>query len=1298
MSGNPTQLQKIRHAPSASLAWHWIASLLIRSLTCLSRFCFCPRDTMAALAALLMRLPDTVLEQFRDAQAWLRQRGDMDHLLDIPASNSNFPFDPRSMYGTEGSVENSAFNGYPAVNFDEIRSATPSSCYSYHTYDDYQSSNYSGPSSEFDYLSASGVSTPYSGLDLFGDNFSEPNLDWDRSLAALFNSAETSALGSGANVSFLPPDNLSFAVLPSGFTNADPSFAPVLDPTAAAAGSDASFFPQNAAPSHLRAPDPATFLSPPQENFKFEDGNLRLMTQEEIDAAGEAWQWVRSDTVWLDKDVSSDVYIPTHPFSVTKNLKVGRIERVHGIPSQFPVPRLPTAYLVDFSSSRDTYKDDDGDMINLDKILKDKRLNQGSGIQDKAICYVNTVKGMKCTAKNASGGACGGYQVLKEAVKARAPKRPKILLCMQQPFEFVEEPFRNPDSSRCRREFMYPPFPGRIDRRCRIIGSGSGKKGKCECPFPHTKDGKSHVATMRKLSCEAGTTFLVPLDEENIPLVVVVPKPFRPHTHPPPPDTKVPTHVKLLYEQAIRAFGISIATVNKVEQAASTIQIMGAAPGLVHPSLLHAPTKQAIISALKRREPGGDKSGWEADQEKDPRERYMHSFDFLPGRSPPSAVITTFENILLECVHYVRSLDQDTTFKRMKAGLLNEYELTAFFTPLNRLFTFGRIYMDAKDADAFEFVWDKIDEAFYGTTGKHLAFKAWDPDGWLVTVSGDMEAAPWIGMARSFIKRMDSDKRPTVDEFLPKVLRICRRHALEGLRHSVKPHVDEDQWTRFEGILSLKTRDEANEFSNWVFSLDIKPITAWWNHKLNHKWILPGLLECLSGLSHEDWLTTPFTSNGNETQHHWTNSQTGIGLPARECILRAAKADHAVGEQFQASLASGIMANNRNELSHRTTRNAKRHTSTMEKAKRANAGNNKIKELKAELAILIAESKASLFFRIFHVSEQIADEFLGCSKDAAGRTKAPKKKTADERELDGIQMTSPEASLDAANDAMVISLDDADLGVPSVNPISPSAPSPASPHPAPPTSLSTRRSSRKRGASKTHDDAPAPKSKKTEAATALGASNSAKKCVKRKPKSWSVRHTDDKIYTSFEFLAQFPQEYRAFLNSVAVHCIHVPNGTLLFGSSSALARLNPSQIASQMSSLTRNAQIKPGSPPLCMADTFRFYCGPQTKVKSEGIETMARELSVSGLAGLASRTTLGVLGDATSSIASVQHEGLFWDVSDFMKASRHVAVSGFREPLCIQIVVDPRDSNGIASNTVQLRRPIVRSKNKMKWC
>ncbi|KAJ7266672.1 hypothetical protein C8J57DRAFT_1229234 [Mycena rebaudengoi] len=116
----------------------------------------------------------------------------------------------------------------------------------------------------------------------------------------------------------------------------------------------------------------SAFPPPPQESFKFDDDNLRLMTQEEMDAAGEAWQWVPSDTIWLDKDVSSDVYIPLQPFPVTKNFKVVQIKRIHGIPSQFLVPRVPTVYIVDFSSVQDTYKDEDGKMRNLDKILKDK--------------------------------------------------------------------------------------------------------------------------------------------------------------------------------------------------------------------------------------------------------------------------------------------------------------------------------------------------------------------------------------------------------------------------------------------------------------------------------------------------------------------------------------------------------------------------------------------------------------------------------------------------------------------------------------------------------------------------------------------------------------------------------------------------------------------------------------------------------------------------------------------------------------------------------------------------------------
>ncbi|KAJ7826021.1 hypothetical protein B0H13DRAFT_2374641 [Mycena leptocephala] len=561
----------------------------------------------------------------------------------------------------------------------------------------------------------------------------------------------------------------------------------------------------------------------------------------------------------------------------------------------------------------------------------------------------------------------------------------------------------------------------------RVIGLGSRKKGKQQCPFPHLKDGKVHVAQMEKHTCRAASTIYVPLEEDTIHIAIVVPKHEFPHTHPPPPPTKVPADVKHLYEQAIRAFGASTARVNKVE---------------------HVATKQGIITALKRREPGGDKSGWE-------------------GRSPASVVITTFETTLLECVELVRRIDQDTTFKRLKAGLLNEYELTALFTPLDRLFTFGRVYMDAKDSDAFEFAWDKVHEAFFAAVGKELAFKARSKDGWLVTMGGDMESAPWIGMARSFIKRMAPETRPTVDEFLAKVLRVCRRHAVEGLRKGIKPHVNDDQWRRFEGFLDLMTREDVQIFSDWVFSLKIPQVTAWWQHKLNHKWILPGLLECLSWLTHEDWLTTPFTSNGNETQHHWTNSQTGIGLSAKE----AAAADHAVGKEFDASLASGVLANFRNDLSHRRDRSVKRHTSAVEKTRRTQAGNAKIKELKSQLAILGAEQKinSSGVVRVRQKSKSSALSAILKGKGpvggrAKGKGKQPQR-TEGSIEPDDTNMfeESPVVSL-----ATIEFEGNPDAGqyTDTVEAVADSTAS-SSEAPAP-----ARRSSRKRAASAVHSEAP----------------------------------------------------------------------------------------------------------------------------------------------------------------------------------------------------------------------------------
>jgi hypothetical protein len=70
-----------------------------------------------------------------------------------------------------------------------------------------------------------------------------------------------------------------------------------------------------------------------------------------------------------------------------------------------------------------------------------------------------------------------------------------------------------------------------------------------------------------------------------------------------------------------------VATVNKVEQGESDFAAcetrvlitdplplkLWVQPGFGSPFLLNVSPKQTIIAALKRREPGGGKSGWEGD-------------------------------------------------------------------------------------------------------------------------------------------------------------------------------------------------------------------------------------------------------------------------------------------------------------------------------------------------------------------------------------------------------------------------------------------------------------------------------------------------------------------------------------------------------------------------------------------------------------------------------------------------------------------------------------------------------------
>lgn len=82
------------------------------------------------------------------------------------------------------------------------------------------------------------------------------------------------------------------------------------------------------------------------------------LTQHEI-STSEAreflgWEWQKSSTVWLDEGVSSEICHFSAPIKVSSGrIKVSHVERVTGLPSQFPIPSEATAFLIDVTDIPD---------------------------------------------------------------------------------------------------------------------------------------------------------------------------------------------------------------------------------------------------------------------------------------------------------------------------------------------------------------------------------------------------------------------------------------------------------------------------------------------------------------------------------------------------------------------------------------------------------------------------------------------------------------------------------------------------------------------------------------------------------------------------------------------------------------------------------------------------------------------------------------------------------------------------------------------------------------------------------
>lgn len=146
-------------------------------------------------------------------------------------------------------------------------------------------------------------------------------------------------------------------------------------------------------------------------------------------------------------------------------------------------------------------------------------------------------------------------------------------------------------------------------------------------------------------------------------------------------------------------------------------------------------------------------------------ERYIHRFQHMPDGG---LIIFTCFTALLALLDDsgVKAFEDDTTFKRIE-GELNEWEVVIFYQALERgrsiirrndfshsfsAITLARAYINRSDTKFFELLFDIFREIKLEATGKDVAFARFMPNGNLLVMNADMEAAQALGAARSFMK------------------------------------------------------------------------------------------------------------------------------------------------------------------------------------------------------------------------------------------------------------------------------------------------------------------------------------------------------------------------------------------------------------------------------------------------------------------------------------------------------------------------------------------------------------------
>ncbi|KAJ7798515.1 hypothetical protein B0H13DRAFT_1933630 [Mycena leptocephala] len=722
------------------------------------------------------------------------------------------------------------------------------------------------------------------------------------------------------------------------------------------------------------------------EDQKPNDGATDTFSEEESDDPDDL---LESDTLWQD-EISS--FVRTGQFSITQKMKVQRIEYLSQLPSVWPIPRVPTAFVIDLADERYNITDKDGDLLPVDCIIRDAdndgwKSVPGSGDSTARVTFDPGQPPIVCRrARSNCRGAftCDSLdaRLLKGVVRYELdPASPDAILTAQV------ETRRNEGTTAEQHAVIFMKVVQ--NAKCNVIDSNGNKctggpmmKAKpqgtsrghqyfiaCSGWTPkfqtkhRTHSIPDHVLENLLTRLFAGQALTDGDDKDTKPCSrffhphiglrqhhcphahikngreAVIVNNAAGHNHPMPVLAKASIGVKESYGEFVKASGTVGATVAKVDNVTSTkVMLKGKTLTEFAPALYSSRIKGDIVRKVKREQfPNGlDATGafhlYLNGLSKPLPERYIHSYI---THDDGSICILTCVPFLLKLLDDpgVTSFDSDTTYKRIE-GKMNEWEVTVFTKSVLRAASVVRAYINRASTDFFEQVFDELQRVKLMVTGRPMPLKKFVPGGNLHVMNSDMDAAQILGICRSVMKHNVPDhsgipNHTPPEKVAPEFIKICWRHAKEPV-HDLKALVTPSQYTRLQDFVYIDSKESLASFSAFIQNLGVKKFK--------------------SPLSAEVWDSTPSTTNTNEAQHAWTNAQTGIKLTIVEGIESGRQVDNRVAKEIETSMQTGILSNPNNEIFHREARNSQRRSAQTQKARESLEVADASTELKAQLA------------------------------------------------------------------------------------------------------------------------------------------------------------------------------------------------------------------------------------------------------------------------------------------------------------------------------------------------------------